>query len=245
MSDWNGKSLSLSFGGSIEENPELPESRRLQSWFEGLDPAQLRERTLSRERSFDRSSLDSRPVSLGEMKLDFAAASAAGQTKYCCVEAYVSALSSPDSIAYKACERCNKKLQESSSGRAPFHCPKCGEDRDDFSHRYLLRVLLADATDHQWASAFDEAATELLGGVPAADLVPLIERDPPAYQRALQTLQHSRFRLRLSCRRETYNDESRIKVTVHSAAPVQGGKERVEFLKEEVQRLESDLGSAF
>ena len=241
VSDWNGKSLSLSFSGSVEENPDIAEAKSLRKWFEDVGRVEVLNRTISRESSFGGAS-DSGLISLGEMRLDFAGSSRGWeQAKYYNVEAHVSAVAASDNVAYKACDRCNKKLQEAGSSGG-LHCPKCGEDRSSsFRYRYLVRTLLADATDSTWASAFDEASTVLFSGVPASDLAPRYNGDPSAYQRALSKLQHSQFRLRLSCRRETYNEETRMKVTVHSAAPVKQGKDRIEYLEREIDKLKQQL----
>ena len=236
VSDWNGKSLSLSFSGSIEENPDIPQARRIQQWYENADQSALSQlnRTSSNDKSFN--SPDS---TLGEIKLEFsrpsaASNAAAGAASYYNVEAYLSAVNT-DTLSYRACSVCNKKLQEKNGG---YFCPKCQRDSDEYKDRYLLRGLLVDATDHQWVSAFDEAGAAIMG-MSAADLETLRGNDPAEFQRTVSAVQYSRFLLRVSCKREVYNEENRLKFTVHSAKPVEAGsQDRLERLRMEVQKME-------
>ncbi len=238
VSDWNGKSLSLSFDGSVEEDPDIPEARALKEWYRTVDKAQLL--SSSQERKSSRLGSDD-VVSLAEMKMDFASTTSSEQTRYYNLEVYVAARGGTgDSIAYKACERCNKKLQEKEGGG--FRCPKCNEDRDSFRHRYLLRFLLSDATDHAWANAFDDAGTQMFDGTSAEDLAPLRDSDPAGYERRMSEVLLSRFRVRVGCRSETFNEESRLKVTVNAAKRVQVDQGRMEFLQKEIGRLKEELG---
>ncbi len=243
VSEWNGNmSLSLSFSGSVEENPDVPETQRLLGWFQNEADRVALARSNSSGRSNATASGD--VVSLGEMKLDYAGST---QTRYFTVEAYVSALTSfsDGSIAYKSCPVCKKKLQEKSEGSASskvYRCPKCNADRTEVQLRYLLRFLLADATDHTWASAFDEVGSTLFGAK-AEEVAPLRDSDPLEYQRKVADLQHSRFRMRVSCRTETFNDESRMKVTVESAEKVdEGSQDRITYLRGQIEKVGRELG---
>jgi len=95
------------------------------------------------------------------------------------VRAMVVHVRNDDKMFYSACSKCNKKMSEDGQ------CQSCMADGNtnttatwryahssclrwfvpavDLRHRYLLNAAVADNTSQMWMSAFNEAATVIMG----------------------------------------------------------------------------------
>ena len=64
---------------------------------------------------------------------------------------------------FQACptDSCNKKLVDQGNGM--FRCEKCSKEFPNYKWRMILSANLADYSDNQWATCFQESAEMLLG----------------------------------------------------------------------------------
>lgn len=66
-------------------------------------------------------------------------------------------------LFYLACpaENCGKKVTQNDSGS--FDCIKCNKSHPTCLVKYILNMVLSDASTATWVTAFDEAAICIIG----------------------------------------------------------------------------------
>lgn len=74
-----------------------------------------------------------------------------------------------DNSMYMACpgENCNKKVVDQNDGS--YRCEKCAKEYPNYKWRMILNINIADFTDYQWVTCFQESA-ELILGIKADEL---------------------------------------------------------------------------
>uniref|UniRef100_A0A672QIT0 Replication protein A subunit n=1 Tax=Sinocyclocheilus grahami TaxID=75366 RepID=A0A672QIT0_SINGR len=124
-----------------------------------------------------------------------------------------------ENCLYQACpsKDCNKKVVDQQNGM--YRCEKCDKEFPDFKYRLMLSANIADFGDNQWVSCFQDSAETLLGQN-SGYLGQLKDSNEPAFDEVFQHANFNTFVFRNRVKLETYNDESRIKVTVVDAKPV-------------------------
>ena len=92
---------------------------------------------------------------------------------------------------------------------------KCVSTFLECDYRYILQAKLEDPTTFVWATAFDEAATKLVG-LPAKDLYMLQfnHATDATAEEVVRHLQYNQFLFTLSANMETYGSETRMKTTI-------------------------------
>uniref|UniRef100_A0AAX7UC40 Replication protein A subunit n=1 Tax=Astatotilapia calliptera TaxID=8154 RepID=A0AAX7UC40_ASTCA len=133
-----------------------------------------------------------------------------------------------ENCLYQACPSadCNKKVIDQQNGL--YRCEKCNKEFPNFKYRLLLSANLADFGDNQWVTCFQETAEalrfnckRLLPVLP--DVVfPLffVSKDEAAFDEVFQKANFTTHIFKNRVKLETYNDESRVKVTVMEVQPV-------------------------
>uniref|UniRef100_A0A8C6KGF3 Replication protein A subunit n=1 Tax=Nothobranchius furzeri TaxID=105023 RepID=A0A8C6KGF3_NOTFU len=124
-----------------------------------------------------------------------------------------------ENCLYQACptQDCNKKVVDQHNGM--FRCEKCDKDFPNFKYRLILSANIADYTDNQWVTCFQESAEAILGQN-AAYLGQLRDSSEAALDEVFQQSNFNTFVFRNRVKLETYNDESRVKATVFDVKPV-------------------------
>ncbi|XP_029303832.1 replication protein A 70 kDa DNA-binding subunit-like isoform X2 [Cottoperca gobio] len=122
-----------------------------------------------------------------------------------------------ENCLYQACpsDDCKKKVIDQQNGL--YRCEKCNREYPNFQYRLLLNANLADFGDNQWVTCFQETAEALLGH--SAETLGQL-RDTAAFEEVFQKTNFTTHIFRNRVKLETYNDESRIKVTVMEVQPV-------------------------
>uniref|UniRef100_A0A1A8BS53 Replication protein A subunit n=3 Tax=Nothobranchius kadleci TaxID=1051664 RepID=A0A1A8BS53_NOTKA len=214
LSDFRGKSLSASFSSTIMVNPDIPQAFRLRAWYDqggyALDSQSLTETgpatgsSAVNWKTFSEMKKDN--LGHGE-KADY----------FSCVATVV--FIRKESCLYQACPSadCYKKVIDQNNGM--YHCGKCNKEFPNFKYRLLLSANLADCWDNQWVTCFQETA-EVLLGCSAAELGQLRDTDETAFDEVFQKANFSTHIFKNRVKLETYNDESRVKVTVLEILPV-------------------------
>uniref|UniRef100_A0A8C6PH07 Replication protein A subunit n=1 Tax=Nothobranchius furzeri TaxID=105023 RepID=A0A8C6PH07_NOTFU len=214
LSDFRGKSLSASFSSTIMVNPDIPQAFCLRAWYDqggyALDSQSLTETgpatgsSAVNWKTFSEMKKDN--LGHGE-KADY----------FSCVATVV--FIRKESCLYQACPSadCYKKVIDQNNGM--YHCGKCNKEFPNFKYRLLLSANLADCWDNQWVTCFQETA-EVLLGCSAAELGQLRDTDETAFDEVFQKANFSTHIFKNRVKLETYNDESRVKVTVLEILPV-------------------------
>ncbi|RXM91158.1 Replication protein A 70 kDa DNA-binding subunit [Acipenser ruthenus] len=68
-----------------------------------------------------------------------------------------------ENCMYQACpsQDCNKKVVDQQNGL--FRCEKCDKEFPNFKYRMILSANIADFSDNQWVTCFQESAEAMLG----------------------------------------------------------------------------------
>ncbi|XP_065291671.2 replication protein A 70 kDa DNA-binding subunit [Dermacentor albipictus] len=218
VSDFSGVSLSLIGSSMLQLNPDIPESHALMGWYsrEGM---LLQTRSLSTRSGGPMGGGNSNWKSIAQAKAE--GLGKGDKPDYYSVKACVSIIRKENCL-YKACpsENCNKKVVDLQNGY--YRCEKCAQETMDFKWRLLVSANLTDFSDGQWVTCFGKEA-EMLIGASAEDLGDMYSKSSKEdcrYDDILNEVPFKPFIFRLRTKMEVYNDESRLKTSVMSVAPV-------------------------
>ncbi|XP_069002313.1 replication protein A 70 kDa DNA-binding subunit-like isoform X1 [Embiotoca jacksoni] len=214
LSDFGGRSLSALFSSTVMVNPDIPEAFRLRAWYDregfAVDSQSLTETRATGGRSQMNwkmlSDIKNEAMGQGE-KADY----------FSCVATVL--YIRRENCLYQACPSadCNKKVIDQQNGQ--YRCEKCNREFPNFKYRLLLSANLADSGDNQWVTCFQETAEVLLGHS-AETLGQLRDTDEAAFDEVFQKANFTTHIFKNRVKLETYNDESRVKVTVMEIQPV-------------------------
>merc|ERR1719187_322630 len=210
VSDFNGITLS---GGDLITNPDMPEGHEMKGWWdnEGCNMS-TNSLTVQGQRAGGVDGANMK--TFGEVKAEHLG-QGAERGEYYSVIGTVTFFSKEKSL-YKACSNvmdgkdCNKKVMENGDG---YRCEKCNKDMTDFRWRMMLSFNVGDATDHTWASCFQDQGEKLLG-VKSEELGHAMENDEEKYNAIFTEATFKTFNFRIRVKEDTYNDETRLKHTV-------------------------------
>ncbi|KAG9265211.1 replication protein A 70 kDa DNA-binding subunit [Astyanax mexicanus] len=214
LSDFGGRSLSTLYSSTLMINPDIPEAYKLRGWYDKEGHA-LDGQSMTEMRGGGgggptnwKTLADVKNEHLGHGdKADY----------FTCIGTIV--YMRKENCLYQACpsKDCNKKVVDQQNGM--FRCEKCDKEFPDFKYRLMLSANIADFGDNQWVTCFQDSAETLLGQ--KADYIgQLKESNEAAFDEVFQHANFNTFVFRNRVKLETYNDESRIKVTVMEAKPV-------------------------
>jgi replication factor A1 len=117
---------------------------------------------------------------------------------------------------------CNKKTERDADGiwrcAAGHSCPQS-------QPRWMSTFLIADQSGSMHVKAFDEISNQMIGcdATEAARLWDLKDQERDAYSQFEEIFKEAsfkRWRLRLRCKKEVWNDEERLKVDIIGCDPV-------------------------
>ncbi|XP_054807507.1 replication protein A 70 kDa DNA-binding subunit B [Prosopis cineraria] len=236
VGDFQGVSLSTIGRSLVLANPDIPEAKKLRSWYEseGKDAslASMSSGTSSvssngmRSVFSDRVSLfhiTSRP-SLGEDKPAFFS-----------VRAHISHIKPDQTMWYRACKTCNKKVTETIG--AGYWCERCQKNYEECSLRYIMVVKVADRSGEAFISVFNEEAEKIVG-CPAEELDSLKsqEGEDSLYQLKLKQATWTPYLFWVSVSQNEYNNEKRQRITARAVVPMDFAAES-RFLLEEISKM--------
>lgn len=236
VSDWGGRSLSTLTGSQIILNPDIPESYRLRGWFDSVG------RSVDYVEYKREGGVGTGGTAGGTNWKNFADIKAQnlGQDK---AEYFTSKATfvflKKDSCLYQACPQqdCNKKVIDQGNGN--YRCEKCQKDYPNFKWRLILQANLADFSDNQWITCFQDTAEAILGKS-ADEIGQLRDADSSAFDYVLSEATFKTFIFRLRSKIETFNDESRLKTVCVQATPVN----YVDYNRKLISDIEALIGSA-
>ncbi|CAN4088363.1 unnamed protein product [Withania somnifera] len=239
VGDFQGVSLSALSKSNVVVNPDLPEAKKLRFWYDsegketslasvgsGISPSA---KGGARSMYSDRVSLlhiTSNP-SLGEDKPVFFS-----------VKAYISFIKPDQTMWYRACKICNKKVTDDMD--SGYWCEGCQKNGAECSLRYIMALKVSDASGEAWLSAFNDQAEKILGC--SADELDKLksEEGETAYQMKLKEATWVPHLFRVSVAPQEYNSEKRQRITVRAIAPVDYAAES-KYLLEEMSKMKISM----
>lgn len=235
VGDFQGISLSTLGRSTVLVNPDLPEARKLKSWYEsegkGTSMASIGSGSSSLAKSGARSMYSDR-VSLTHITSN----PSLGDEKpvYYSIKAYISLIKPDQTMWYRACKTCNKKVTDAlGSG---YWCEGCQKNDEECSLRYIMVARVSDGSGEAWISIFNEEAERIIG-CSADELNEMKSQlgDDNSYQMKLKEVTWVPHLLRVSVAQHEYNNEKRQRITVRAVAPVDFAAES-KFLLEETSK---------
>ncbi|XP_074640731.1 replication protein A 70 kDa DNA-binding subunit-like [Tubulanus polymorphus] len=212
ISEFGGRSLSVSMSSQMFINPDIPEAHLLRGWFdnEGCNA------------EFDSFRNDSQGGNQGGTNWKLFSEVKGGnigqdKPEYFTANGTILFIKK-DNCLYNACpkEDCNKKVIDQGNGM--YRCEKCGKEYPNFKHRMILQVSIADFTDNQWATFFQDTGEKILG-ISAQELGELRDENDSAFEAKFQAALFKAYTFRMRAKMESYNDENRLKTVGVSATP--------------------------
>ncbi|KAH7528873.1 hypothetical protein FEM48_Zijuj05G0124000 [Ziziphus jujuba var. spinosa] len=238
VGDFQGVSLSTLSRSTVLVNPDIPEAKKLRTWYDsegkgasmasigaGVSPAT---KTGARSMYSDRVLLShiTENHSMGEDKPVFFS-----------VRAYISFIKHDQTMWYRACKTCNKKVTEAiDSG---YWCEGCQKNDEECSLRYILGARVTDASGEAYISAFNNEAESIIGcSADELDKLKTQEGEDNLYLQKLKQATWVPHLFRISVSQSEYNNEKRQRITVRAVAPVDFAAES-RFLLEEISKMRS------
>ncbi|KAK9996254.1 hypothetical protein SO802_020940 [Lithocarpus litseifolius] len=236
VGEFQGVSLSTLSRSVVLVNPDLPEAKKLRSWYDsegkessmasvssGMSPSS---KSGSRSMYSDRVSLSHilKNPSLGEEKPVFFS-----------IRGYISFIKPDQAMWYRACKTCNKKVTEAlGSG---YWCEACQKNDEECNLRYIIVVKISDASGEAFISVFNEEAEKIVGcSADELDKLKSEEGEEDPYQLKLKQATWSSHLFRVSVAQNEYNNEKKQRITVRAVAPVDFAAES-RFLLEEISKM--------
>ncbi|XP_041456357.1 replication protein A 70 kDa DNA-binding subunit-like isoform X1 [Lytechinus variegatus] len=217
LSGFGGRSLSVLQSSIFQVNPDIPKAHHLKGWFD------------SEGHSQDSQSISSKMGGGGGSNTNWlnfhdVHAQNLGQGEkpdYFTVKGTILFVRK-ENCMYMACPsaECNKKVSENGDGS--YRCEKCAKDYEGFKYRLLLSANVADATDNQWITCFQETAEQLLNKQ-AQELGSLKDQGEATereYNQVFQDACFNDYMFKMRIKMETYNEEARLKCTCVNAQPI-------------------------
>merc|ERR1712190_126526 len=117
---------------------------------------------------------------------------------------------------------CNRKVEQNGDQWICSADHRCSQPKP----RWIAQMSIADHTGSQYVSTFDDMGQKILGcdATEAARLWDLKDHDGDAAQKfegVFTAAQFKRFRFRLKSKKEMWNDEERLKVSVMDVTPLE------------------------
>ncbi|CAA7026979.1 unnamed protein product [Microthlaspi erraticum] len=220
VGDFQGVSLSTISRSNVVINPDSPEATKLKSWYDsegketsmsaigsGMSPSA---NNGSRSMYADRvclSHFTSNP-SLGEDKPVFFS-----------TRAYISFIKPDQTMWYRACKTCNKKVTEAMD--SGYWCEGCQKKDEECSLRYIMAVKVSDSTGETWFSAFNDEAEKIIGcSADELNQLKSEEGEVNEFQTKLKEATWSAHLFRVSVSQQEYNSEKRQRITVKGVSPI-------------------------
>ncbi|KAG1461501.1 hypothetical protein G6F46_002012 [Rhizopus delemar] len=226
VSDFNGRSLSLSSAGTLKKNPDIPEAQRLRQWFNEKGQSVQQFDSFSNSAMTSSGSGDSRPNSrLNLLQVRTEGLGSGNRNDFFMFKGTVAYIKQ-ENVAYAGCPECKKKLLQEENG---WRCEKCQKTFGSPDWKYILTMGINDSTSQIFFNTFDETG-KIIMGMSATELMELKDRDTAAYQRACNKALFKSYNFKARARSETYNDQSRIKYTIWEASPIDFIKESHELV---------------
>ncbi|XP_016913881.2 replication protein A 70 kDa DNA-binding subunit [Apis cerana] len=208
-----GKNLSTLSSTVLQIDPDLPAAHRLRGWFNTMG---RNEEATSLSKPFGSTTgvselwitfQEAKDMELGYKNSDIYT-----------VKATLNMIRMENAI-YKACpsENCKKKLVDQANDM--YRCEKCDKEYPNYRYRLLANISLADWTDNQWVTAFNDEAEKILSST-AQELGELKENDIDAYSEKFSEATFKSFIFKIRVKVEVFGDENKLRATCLGVSPM-------------------------
>ena len=230
VSDFNGRTLSLTQSGSLIANPGIPESYHLKGWYDNIGVKE-NYKSLKTESGAGSNNLSvmerfAQRKMISQVEDENIGGQNGGEKpEYFSTKASLS-YAKPENFAYPACPNilsqsgdaslsgagarqnpCNKKLVQYDD---KWRCERCNMEFDRPTWRYILNCGIMDASGQIWVTLFDEQAKKLLG-MEANELVELSQENQNAAAEVIHRNYFREFNFRIRAKQDTFNDQLKIR----------------------------------
>ncbi|CAN0892806.1 Replication protein A 70 kDa DNA-binding subunit B [Linum grandiflorum] len=232
VGDFQGVTLSTIGKSMLHINPDLPESKKLRSWYdsEGKDSSMAPIGTVisASTKSGGRSMYTDR-VLLSRIIKDTSLGG--DKPAFFTFRATVSYIKDDQTMWYRACKTCNKKVIDAIDGG--YWCEGCQMNDSQSILSYILDCKVSDKSGETWISAFTEEAEKILGCT-ADELHQLrSEVDKSAYLAKLAAATWNQHLFRVSVTQKEYNNKKMQRITAKEVmSPVDFAAESKLLLEE-------------
>ncbi|KAJ4957628.1 hypothetical protein NE237_024739 [Protea cynaroides] len=217
VNDFSGKSIGTISATLLFINPDIPEARKLQEWFDrgGKDAAS---QSISRD---NMPSLSGNKIRKTVSQIKDEGLGRSDKPDWIMVKATVTFIKT-DTFCYTACplmigdRQCNKKVIRSGNKR--WQCERCNQEFEECEYRYLLQAQVQDHTGLTWVTAFQESGEEILGcSAKELYLLKNEEQDDERFGEIIRSSLFKQYLFRLKIKEEMYGEEQQVKITVVKA----------------------------
>lgn len=229
VSDFGGRSLSVSQSSLMQINPEIPEAYSLKGWYESSGKS-------GNFSSHNNMMAVGGATGRGDPRKTLAQVKdenlGLGETPdYFATKATVVFIKQ-EGVSYPACrsEGCNKKVLE--DGEGGWRCEKCDKSHESPEYRYIMTISVNDHTGQQWFSCFDEVGRQILG-TDASTLQKLKEEDEQAAGEVFQKATGQQYVFKVQAKQDNYNGAVRVRYSIRGCTALDWDKE-IELLKEQI-----------
>ncbi|ESQ40742.1 hypothetical protein EUTSA_v10013014mg [Eutrema salsugineum] len=221
VGDFQGVSLSTVSRSNVVINPDSPEAAKLKSWYD----SEGKETSMSTIGSGISSSANNGSRSMYSDRVclsHFTSNPSLGEEKpvFFSTRAYISFIKPDQTMWYRACKTCNKKVTEAMD--SGYWCEGCQKKDEECSLRYIMAVKASDSTGEAWCFAFNDEAEKIIGCT-ADELNKLKsseEGEANEFQTKLKEATWSSHLFRVSVSKQEYNSEKRQRITVKGVSPI-------------------------
>ncbi|KAK7388866.1 hypothetical protein VNO78_23693 [Psophocarpus tetragonolobus] len=236
VGDFQGVSLSTISRSVVMVNPDIPEAKKLRSWydFEGKDASM----DSVGSGSSPISNSGTRSVYSDRVSLSYIISNPSlgdGKPAFFSLRGYISFIKPDQAMWYRACKTCNKKVIESvDSG---YWCEGCQKSDEQSSLRYIMVARVSDASGEGFISIFNEEAEKIVGcSADDLDNLKSQEGEDNPYQLTLKQATWAPHLFRVSVTQNEYNSEKRQRITARAVVPVDFAAES-RLMLEEISKI--------
>lgn len=234
VSDFGGRSLSMSNSSFMQVDPEIPEAYSLKGWYEAAGKSKDFT-THNTKMSMGAATARADPrKTLEQVRVENLGL---GETPdYFTTSATITFIKK-DNASYPACrsEGCNKKVLE--DGEGGWRCEKCDKSHDSPEYRYILTITAADFSGSQWFQCFDDVGRTIIG-MDATKLQALKEEENEAFEKAVSEAMHKQYIFKVQAKQDNYNGSVRVRYSVRGIAPMDYDAE-IALLETEIAAMET------
>jgi replication factor A1 len=198
VNDFGGRSLSMSSGGTLKINMEIPETQKLRKWYNEKGQSSQFGSFNAGMVGMSEGGSSNRKITLAQVKTENLGMG--DRPDYFSFRGTVMFIKS-ETFSYPACPECKKKVLMESNG---WRCEKCQKTYPEPDHRYILSLSVEDATSQIYVSGFDDMGLSLLK-MSANELNKLKDEDSTAAQLVINKALFSTYNFKIRAKQETFN----------------------------------------
>ncbi|KAL5723252.1 hypothetical protein ACHQM5_006670 [Ranunculus cassubicifolius] len=238
VGDFNGVSLSTLSRSTVMINPDVPESKKLKSWYESEGKGATMEHVglglASNSPSYGQRSMYTDRVHVSDITSNPSLGD--GKPVFHCLKACINFIKPDQPMWYRACKSCSKKVTD-SEGNYCANCQKESESR----LRYAMSVRVMDNTGEVWITLFNEQAEKILGC--SADELDIMKQNEGTDTSFVEVLAKAMFVprvFRVGVQQTEFNNQKRQRVQAKAEVPIDFVAES-QFLLKEIEKMEGSV----